>query len=107
MREAFVIGIAGGTGSGKTTLARRLKDGFHEEVILLCQDYYYKANNNMPMEERVRLNYDHPDSFDTALLIEQVRKLKKYETIERPVYSFVDHRRMEETVREEPRKVII
>lgn len=107
MREAFVIGIAGGTGSGKTTLARRLKEGFQDDVILLCQDYYYKANTTLPFEERVKLNYDHPDSFDTALMIEQIKKLRNLQPVERPVYSFVEHRRMEDTVKEEPRKVII
>ena len=107
MREAFVIGIAGGTGSGKTTLAKRLKEVFDNDVILLCQDYYYKANTDLPLEERVKLNYDHPDSFDTVLMIEQIKKLKSFQEIERPVYSFVEHRRMDETVKEEPKKVII
>lgn len=107
MKEAFVIGIAGGTGSGKTTLARRLKEGFQEDVILLCQDYYYKSNMNLPFEERVKLNYDHPDSFDTALMIDQIKALRGFEAIDRPVYSFVEHRRMEDSVKEYPKKVII
>lgn len=107
MKEAFVIGIAGGTGSGKTTLARRLKEGFHDDVILLCQDYYYKSNDELSFEERIKLNYDHPNSFDTSLMIEQIKELRGFQPIERPVYSFVEHRRLEETIRENPKKVII
>jgi uridine kinase len=107
MSGAFVIGIAGGTGSGKTTLARRLKEGFDNDVILLCQDYYYKSNKELPFDERVKLNYDHPNSFDTALMIEQIKKLKAFEDVDRPVYSFVEHRRLDETVKEQSKKVII
>lgn len=107
MGNAFVIGIAGGTGSGKTTLAKILKQKFENDVILLCQDYYYRSFNNLTFEERTKLNYDHPDSFDTEYMIEQIEKLKNMEPIERPVYSFVEHKRLDETVSEEPKRVII
>lgn len=107
MREAFVIGIAGGTGSGKTTLAKRLKNDFQEDVTLLCQDSYYKCFETLSFEERKKLNYDHPNAFDNELFIEQILKLKRHENIYRPVYSFTEHRRLEETVLEESRKVII
>ncbi|MGL4798231.1 MAG: uridine kinase [Cellulosilyticaceae bacterium] len=107
MSETIVIGIAGGTGSGKTTFAHKIKDAFKEDVVMLCHDYYYKANSHLPFEERVKLNYDHPDAMETELLIEHVNRLKDGETIEHPVYSFVEHTRMEETVTVKPAKVIM
>lgn len=107
MKNAVLIGIAGGTGSGKTTLAKRLKNTFGDDVVLLCQDYYYNSFDNLTFEERILLNFDHPDAFDSNLLIEQLKKLKRFETIDRPTYSFVEYRRLNETVREEPKRVII
>ena len=107
MKDTIIIGVAGGTGSGKTTLAQKIKDTFGDEVVMLCHDYYYKSNSHLPFEERVKLNYDHPDSFETDLLIEHVRKLAKGEAIEHPVYSFVEHTRLEETVATNPTKVIL
>lgn len=107
MNHAVLIGIAGGTGSGKTTLAKRLKSTFGDNVVLLCQDYYYNSFDNLSYEERKLLNFDHPDAFDSKLLIEQLKQLKRFEPVERPTYSFVEYRRLEETVREEPKCVII
>ncbi len=107
MNHAVLIGIAGGTGSGKTTLAKRLKATFGDNVVLLCQDYYYNSFDNLSYEERKLLNFDHPDAFDSKLLIEQLKQLKRFEPVERPTYSFVEYRRLEETVREEPKCVII
>ncbi len=107
MKHAVLIGIAGGTGSGKTTLAKRLKNTFGDDVVLLCQDFYYNSFDNLTYEERKLLNFDHPDAFDSKLLIEQLKRLKGFEPIERPTYSFVEYRRLEETVREEPKRVII
>ncbi|NME83439.1 uridine kinase [Clostridium sp. SM-530-WT-3G] len=107
MEDVMIIGIAGGSGSGKTTIAQKIKDVFGEEVVILCHDYYYKANNQIPLEERKKLNYDHPDSFDTDLLIEQLISLKQGKSINHPVYSFVEHTRLEETVEVKPAKVII
>lgn len=107
MNKPLVIGIAGGTGSGKTTLAVRLKKAFENDVTLICQDYYYKSFNHLSFEERKQLNFDHPNSFDTDLMVEQIRDLKDFKPIHRPVYSFIEHLRLAETVREEPRDVIV
>lgn len=103
-----VIGVAGGTGSGKSTLVKRLQEAFkEEEVVTLCHDYYYKAHPELTYEERTKLNYDHPQSFDTDMLVEHIRTLKNNVPIEHPVYSFVDHNRTAETVLVKPSKVII
>lgn len=107
MKGTLVIGVAGGTGSGKTTLAHKLKDAFHEHVAMLCHDYYYRSNSHLPFEERTGLNYDHPNAFETDLLIEHVRKLKRGEAISHPVYSFVEHTRIADEVEIEPARVII
>lgn len=103
----FVIGVAGGTGSGKTTLANKLKDAFRDESIIISQDFYYRANTDIPFEKRVKLNYDHPNAIDTDLLIEDIKKLKSGQAIDHPQYSFVTHTRMSETVHVEPASVII
>lgn len=107
MDHAVLIGIAGGTGSGKTTLAKRLKNTFGNDVVLLCQDFYYNSFDHLSFEERIKLNFDHPDAFDNNFLIKQLKMLKNFQSIERPTYSFVEYKRMEETVREEPKPVII
>ena len=106
--EVTVIGVAGGTGSGKSTLVKRLQEAFRsEDVATLCHDFYYKAHPELTYEERTKLNYDHPQSFDTDMLVEHIRALKNNVPIERPVYSFVDHNRTAETVPVKPSKVII
>ena len=103
-----VIGVAGGTGSGKSTLVKRLQEAFkEEEVVTLCHDYYYKAHPELTYEERTKLNYDHPQAFDTEMLVEHIKALKNNVPIEHPVYSFVDHDRTAETVCVKPSKVII
>lgn len=107
MQRTMVIGIAGGTGSGKSTLADRLKEAFEGEMVSLSHDYYYKSNDHLTYEERTKLNYDHPDAFDTELLIEHVKQLKEGKVIEHPVYSFVEHTRMKEKVKVEPARVIL
>lgn len=107
MDNIMVIGIAGGTGSGKTTLTQKIKEAFLDDVVVLSHDYYYKSNSSLPFEERVNLNYDHPNAFDTDLLIEHVKALKEGKTIHHPVYSFVEHTRLEESVETRPAKVII
>src|SRR5665647_662752 len=107
MSQAITIGIAGGTGSGKTTLARTLKESFEEDVVLLCMDWYYRSYHHLSLDARKKLNFDHPDAFDTAFFIEQMKQLKDMKPIQRPVYSFIEHRRLEETILEEPRHVII
>lgn len=107
MNETIVIGMAGGTGSGKTTMANKIRDAFQEDVAMLCHDYYYRSNAHLPFDERIKLNYDHPNAFETDLLIEHVKQLKNGKTIKHPVYSFVEHTRLEETVEVKPAKVII
>lgn len=103
----IIIGIAGGTGSGKSTLAQNIEKEFKHNITMLSHDYYYKSNDGLPFEERKKLNYDHPDAFETNLLIEHLTKLKNGETIRRPSYSFVEHLREKETYEVVPKKVII
>ncbi|HJA98583.1 MAG TPA: uridine kinase [Candidatus Alistipes avicola] len=106
--DVTVIGVAGGTGSGKSTLVKRLQEAFKDEdVVTLSHDYYYKAHPELTYEERTKLNYDHPQAFDTDMLVEHVRALKHNVPIKHPVYSFVDHDRQAETVLVKPSKVII
>lgn len=107
MGNVIVIGVAGGTGSGKTTLVNRLKEEFNNEVATISHDYYYKSNDHLPLEERKKLNYDHPNAFDTELMISHIKCLKNGESIDRPSYSFVEHTRTNETVHIMPAKVII
>lgn len=107
MDNIMIIGIAGGTGSGKTTLTQKIKEAFNDDVVVLSHDYYYKSNSDLPFEERTKLNYDHPNAFDTDLLIEHLKALKEGKTIAHPVYSFVEHTRLDETVETKPAKVII
>lgn len=103
----IIIGIAGGTGSGKSTLANNIKKEFKNNITMLSHDYYYKNNEHLPFEERVKLNYDHPNAFETDLLIEHLQKLKNGEIIQRPSYSFIEHLREQETYDVVPKKVII
>ena len=103
-----IIGVAGGTASGKSTLVKKLQEAFEgESVITLCHDYYYKAHDDLSFEERTKLNYDHPGAFDTDMMIEDIIKLKKGRSVFRPVYSFVNHNRPDKTVKVEPAQVII
>ncbi len=103
-----VIGVAGGTGSGKSTLVKCLKEAFRDEdVATICHDYYYKAHPELSYEARAQLNYDHPQAFDTDMMVEHIRALKSNVAISHPVYSFVNHNRTDETVPLRPSKVII
>jgi len=106
-KEGIVIGIAGGTGSGKSTMVRRIQEEFGPAVALLSHDFYYKAHDDLTYEERSLLNYDHPNSFDTDLMIHHIKSLRKGERIHRPVYDFSVHNRSLESVCVEPAKVII
>ena len=106
--ETIIIGIAGGTGSGKTTLANRLKAHFGEnEAILISHDNYYKRHDDMPFEQRSHLNYDHPDAFDTELMIEQLQALKAGRTVECPTYDYTIHNRAAATITLRPAPVIL
>lgn len=103
----LTIGIAGGTGSGKTTLTDTLATEFSPDVTVIRHDDYYKAHDNMPFSERCKLNYDIPEAFDNDLLIEHMKKLKAGEAIDCPVYDYADNNRSRETHRIEPNRVII
>ena len=105
--DTMIIGIAGGTGSGKTTLTRRLKERFGGHVSVLYHDNYYKQHDDMPFEERCKLNYDHPDAFDTDRMIRDIRPLRWGETIHCPTYDYTAHNRSAETVEVRPTKVIL
>ena len=105
--ETMVIGIAGGTGSGKTTLTRHLIDNFGGDVSVVYHDNYYKAHPNMTYEERAALNYDHPDAFDTGLMVEDLKTLCSGKTIHCPVYDYTIHNRSTDTVEVQPTKVVI
>ena len=107
MSKIMVIGIAGGTGSGKTTITRRLVERFGGDVSVIHHDNYYKAHHDMPYEERTLLNYDHPDSFDTDMLIEHLRLLKQGQSIQCPVYDYSIHDRTDKTITIKPTRVII
>ena len=106
--DVTIIGVAGGTGSGKSTLVKRLQEAFKDDdVATLCHDYYYKAHPELTYDERTKLNYDHPAAFDTDMLVEHIRALKSNVPIEHPVYSFVEHTRTDEKVLVKPSRVII
>lgn len=106
--RSLIIGICGGTGSGKTTIAERIIQAFPaSSVLVLQQDHYYKDLPHVPLEERARQNFDHPDSMDTPLLIEHLRKLRNGEPIDRPSYDFILYRRLPDSVHLEPRPAII
>ena len=108
MPRTLTIGICGGTGSGKTTITNRLTEALSEDsVLLLQQDHYYKDTPHLPLDERAKQNFDHPDSLDTQLLISHVRALREGQAIERPVYDFTQHRRVPATVHLEPRPALI
>ncbi len=105
--DPIIIGIAGGTGSGKSTFTERIAKPFRDSIAVLYHDSYYKAHDDMPFEERKLLNYDHPDAFDTELLIEHIKELKEGRPVVSPTYDYARHNRAKETVTVEPRKVII
>ncbi len=107
MDEVMVIGIAGGTGSGKTTITKKLMQRFGGDVSVIYHDNYYKAHHNMSYEERAKLNYDHPDSFDTDLLIQAVKDLKAGRSVICPVYDYTIHDRSDKVIEVKPARVII
>lgn len=107
MGNVYVVGIAGGSASGKTTIVEQVREHFGSQIEIIGHDSYYLAHNNMPFEERCKLNYDHPEAFETSRLVEDVLKLKAGETIFRPVYDYTIHNRSTDTVMVEPKKIIL
>ncbi len=106
--KPIIFGVAGGTASGKTTVARAiLEDVGAERIAYLPHDAYYRDNSHLSFEERTRINYDHPDSLETKLLIKHIKKLYAWEPVALPVYDFTQHRRTEETVLVEPSPIIL
>ena len=106
-QNIIVIGVAGGTGSGKTTLVKALMNRFGENITVLSHDNYYKQHNELTYEERAKLNYDHPDAFDTDMMIEHLRLLTQGVAIDCPTYDFTVHNRAEGILHIEPEKVIV
>jgi uridine kinase len=104
----LIIGIAGGTGSGKTTVVNQIIEQLpNDEVCVISQDSYYKTTDNLSYEERTKINFDHPRAIDFDLLIKHLKELKKGKTIHQPVYSFVTHNRIKDSIKTHPRKVVI
>lgn len=107
-RKPVVIGVAGGSGSGKTSVTKSIYETFKgHSILMLEQDYYYKDQSHLPLEERLKTNYDHPLAFDNDLLIEHLHSLLQYEPVEKPVYDYTMHTRSSETIHVEPKDVII
>jgi uridine kinase len=108
MASSFVIGVAGGSGSGKTTVVRRIVDSLGpEQVTLLQHDRYYRDRNDLRLEERAALNYDHPNSLETDLLVRHVQELKRGNAVQVPAYDFTRHARLTETETFQPRRALI
>ncbi|GEL14281.1 uridine kinase [Pediococcus cellicola] len=107
-KRPILIGVTGGSGSGKTTVSRKIYQNLSgHSIMTLQQDSYYKDQSNMTMQERAAVNYDHPLAFDTDLLIEQLKQLLNYQAVEKPVYDYTKLTRSQETIHQEPRDVII
>ncbi len=105
--EPLIIGIAGGTGSGKTTLAQKIFELFPDEAVLICQDSYYKPVPHLSFEERAKINFDHPEALDFSLLKQHILDLKAHRRIEIPVYNFCTHAREDQTEQVEPASIVI
>lgn len=104
----YIIGIAGGTGSGKTTVVRKIIESLEgEDIALIPQDSYYNDTTNLTMDERKKINFDHPDAFDWKLITEQIQSLRNGKSIEQPTYSYIESNRQKETIHVEPCEVII
>lgn len=105
--ESIIIGIAGGSGSGKSTFTNRVQKYFKDDVVVIYHDNYYRRQDGTSFEERVKVNYDHPDSLETDLLVKHLEMLKKGESIECPVYDYSQHNRSSQVLRIKPRPVIL
>lgn len=107
MSDVITIGIAGGTGSGKTTITRRILDEFGGDVSVLYHDNYYKRHDDIPFAERKKLNYDHPNAFDTPLLVQHLDALRAGQPVACPTYDYTVHNRAAETITVVPAKVVV
>lgn len=105
--DVTIIGIAGGTGSGKSTFTNKLKAEFGDDIAVLYHDSYYRKQVGVPFEERVKVNYDHPNALETELLLEHLKMLKEGKRVECPVYDFTIHNRADETTWVEPKRIIL
>lgn len=105
--DCKIIGIAGGTGSGKSTFTNRIKEAFGDDVAVIYYDNYYRRQDHLTMEQRRKVNYDAPEALETELLIEHLRLLKEGKAVECPIYDFTKHNRSDETIVIEPRRVMI
>lgn len=106
--KPVIIGVTGGSGSGKTTVSRAIFEQLHGHSLLMLQeDSYYNDQSDMPFEERIKTNYNHPNAFDTELLVKQLKDLLDWKTIEKPIYDYTEHTRSSEVEKVEPKEVII
>ena len=105
--KTVMIGVAGGTGSGKSTFTNRLKEEFGDRITVIYHDNYYRRRDDLTLEERIKLNYDHPDAFETELLAEHLGALKRGEQVQCPVYDFTVYNRSDRTVTVKPSEVVI
>ncbi|WP_058307303.1 uridine kinase [Gracilibacillus massiliensis] len=107
-KQPVIIGVAGGSGSGKTSVTKAIQNRFvNQSVLVIEQDYYYKDQSDIPMEERLKTNYDHPLAFDNDLLIEHIQQLLNHQTVDKPVYDYTKHTRSDQVIPIEPKDVII
>ncbi|AQS52888.1 Uridine kinase [Jeotgalibaca dankookensis] len=108
MKKPIVIGVTGGSGSGKTSVSRAIFEKFTDlSILLLEQDYYYKDQSHLPFEERLKTNYDHPFAFDNDRFIEDLESLIAFKSIDQPIYDYAKHTRSDQTIHREPKEVII
>lgn len=108
MKKPIVIGVTGGSGSGKTSVSRAIFEKFSDlSILLLEQDYYYKDQSHLPFSERLKTNYDHPFAFDNDRFIADLEKLINWQAIDQPVYDYTNHTRSKQTIHREPKDVII
>ncbi|MCD7847492.1 MAG: uridine kinase [Oscillospiraceae bacterium] len=105
--QSIVIGVAGGTGSGKSTFTKRLKEEFADSITVIYHDNYYRSRDGISMEDRKKINYDHPDSLETDLLIQHLKQLKAGKSVECPIYDYSVHNRSDVKIKINPSKIII